>query len=254
MLRSFKKDPSWKHAAPAMPRWCLERGLEQARSIYQKILQAKIGQPLTPQTRGVLSVELARWINYQPPAALLLALQDSLAAESSQPLSPRVARKLALQLACNPDALWAGVPIPKFISVTKENTWVPLEIVSIEDSQQERAKGLRKQVNLLVTGGEFAGFEVSKICPCGYLSHLANDLGYSFKRPYEDQDDLVGLWLAGLLEPSSSLDVQFDKYWLNSAMSKRNAALVKARRWTEQEQLEGTQENPNKKVDEDEES
>jgi hypothetical protein len=249
MLRSFRQDPSWKHAAPAMPRWCLERDLGQARLLYKRVLSGWVGQPLTPQTREILAEELAPWVRRSPPASLLLAVQDSLTAESAQPLTPRVARKLALQLVCNSDPLLDGVPIPKFISVTRENTWAPLEITSIEDSQQERAKGLRKQINMLVIGGPFAGFEVAKICPCGYLSHLANDLGYSFRRPYEDQNDLVGLWLAGLLEPSSSLDVQFDKYWLNSAMSRRNAALVRERRWTEAEQLEGTQETHEEEED-----
>lgn len=250
MLRSFKQDPSWKHEAPPMPRWKLEQDLGRARALYTSALVPWLDRELTPQSRQILAQDLVGAVRDGPGAAEL-ALADSLLAESALPLTPRVARRLALQIVCNPAAMVAGIPIPKFMSVTQKNTWVPLEITSIEDSQQERAKGLRKQINMLVIGGEYAGFEVSKTCPCGYLSHLAYDLGYSFRRPYEDQDDLVGLWLAGFIEPSNGFELKFDKYWLNSAMSKRNSALVKARRWTEQEQLEGTQATKEAQEDDD---
>lgn len=237
MLRSFKEDPSWKHDAPAMPRWRLERDLARARGIYSQVFGSWVGKPMTQHARLILADEMLSCCGDHPTEALRLAIQDSLSLESDFPLSAKAARKLSLQLVHNLDGLVRGIPIPRFISVTESQTWVPLEILSV-DQHQEPGRGVKRSLSMLVIGGPLAGFEVAKICPCGYLVVLANDLGYSFRRPYQEESDLVGLWLAGLIEPSSSQDLQFDKYWLNSAMIKHNSALVKRIRPTEKEELE----------------
>lgn len=183
------------------------------------------------ENREYLAKELAAHLKFRRESSFLALLETLLPHDRCQ-MSKEIARLLCFQIIANTQQLKDGVAIRKFTGVSKAE-WVPMEIMGFAGIKRG-AKDLA-QMHLRVLDGVYAGFSAQRVMPFGFLFIFANDLGFSWKRPYEHPKDLVDMQFAAWLEPSSSDDLKFDKYWLTTSMAKHNDALVKKRKPTDKE-------------------
>lgn len=183
------------------------------------------------ENREYLAQELAKHLKFRRESAFL-ALLETLLPHDKQAMTKDIARLLCFQIVANEKQLKDGVALRIFTGVSKPE-WVPMEILGF--SGIKRGSKDLAQVHLRVLDGVYAGFSAQRIMPFGFLFIFANDLGFSWKRRYEHPRDLEDMQFAAWLEPCSSDDLKFDKYWLTTAMAKHNDALVKKRKPTEKE-------------------
>lgn len=230
-LRSHEGTPSWKNELPKLPSWKPSKTLEKAKELYKKIFFKYPTAIMNAENREYLAAELAKHFKFNRNSSFL-ALIETLVPHDNKQMSKETARLLCFQLVVNFKCLKDGVAIRKFTGVSKAE-WVPMEILGFSGVKRG-AKDLA-QMHLRILDGAYAGFSAQRIMPFGFLYIFANDLGFSWKRPYEHPNDLVDLQFAAWLEPSSSDDLKFDRYWLTTAMAKHNDALVKKRKPTDKE-------------------
>jgi hypothetical protein len=166
------------------------------------------------------------------PRVAVLAALETLLPHSEKVLTPELQRLLCLQFAANWESIKKGVPVNKFTGVGQA-MWLPVEILGFENEQ--RGKHIFAKMHVDIIDGLYAGYQAIRVVPYGFLHILGRDLGYMRRRPYEEPKDLKGFRFAAWVNPSAKDDIQFDKYWLTSAMEKSNNALVKQRKPTERE-------------------
>jgi len=230
-LRSQEGTPSWKSELPKLPNWKPDVTLAKAKQLYQRVFFKLPTVTLDAENREYVAQELSKILKLNRRSSFL-ALLETLLPYDKQTMTKELARLLCFQLVVNYDQLKNGMPVRLFTGVSSPE-WIPLEIMGF--SSIKRGSKDLAQVNLRVLDGHYAGFSAKKIMPFGFLFIFANDLGFSRKRPYEHPNDLVDFRFAAWLEPCSSEDLKFDRYWLTTAMAKFNDALVKKRKPTEKE-------------------
>lgn len=231
-LISQGSTPSWKSELPKIPKWNLDKVEAKAKEAYKGPLRVYKTIPLDREVRKSLVESLLEAMGLKEHKKAGLAALETLLPFDGQRITDGLARTLAYQIAANSQQIREGVPIKKFTGVAVPQ-WVPMEILGFTPAQ--RGTKTLANVHLLVLDGPFAGFEATRVMPIGFLFVFANDLGFSRKRPYEEPKDLIGFRFAAWVEPSSSEDLQFDKYWLTPGIERYNTALVKSRKPTDKE-------------------
>lgn len=230
-LRSQEGTPSWKNELPKLPSWKPDKVLAKAKALYREVFFKYPTVTMDAENREYLALELKKHLKFNREASFM-ALLETLLPHDKCEMTKDIARLLCFQIVVNEKQLKDGIPVREFTGVSKAE-WIPLEIVGI--SSVKRGSKDLAQLKLRVLDGVYAGFPAKRIMPFGFLFIFANDLGFSWKRPYEHPHDLLDMQFAAWLEPSSSDDLKFDKYWLTTAMAKHNDALVKKRKPTEKE-------------------
>lgn len=230
-LRSHEGTPSWKNELPKLPSWKPDKVLTKAKELYKRVFFRFPTVIMDAENREYLAQELAKCLKFSRESSFL-ALIETLLPHDRCTMTKEIARLLCFQIVVNAKQLKDGVAIRKFTGVSKAE-WVPMEILGFSGVKRG-AKDLA-QMHLRILDGVYAGFSAQRIMPFGFLYIFANDMGFSWKRPYEHPSDLVDMQFAAWLEPSSSEDLKFDRYWLTTAMAKHNDALVKKRKPTDKE-------------------
>ena len=229
-LRSVDGTPEWKRDLPPIPKWKPEATHERVLQIHKAALRLWQNSTLDAETRVIITEMLQHELGLTKAA--IIATMETLLPYSEKMLTPPLARTLCYQFAVNWQSLKKGVPVRKFTGLGTA-CWVPMEIAGFD--KETRGKHLFVKMYLDIVDGSYAGHRATRMLPYGFLHILARDLGFTHRRPYEELKDLVDLRFAAWVEPSTKDDINFDKYWLTSAMEKQNNCLVKARKPTERE-------------------
>lgn len=225
-----------------MPKWNLEKTRAKAAEFYEDVLRPWRNCDFNSDTRDSIVEMFQEYLGLTQPA--VLATVETLVPYGTRVLTDDLQRLLCWQLAANVRRIKKGIPVQCFTGVG-EALWLPVEIKGFEPAQ--RGPHVLAKMHVAVLDGLYAGFRATRILPYGFLHVLANDLGFSRKRRYEDPQDIWGLRFAAWVEPSLREDIQFDKYWLTPDMEKHNGALIKKRKPTErelEEQDEETEQEP----------
>lgn len=212
--------------APPIPTWQITRAMARVRAIIVSCFDPWLGSKIEGSNLNHIASYIADEVGGDDLDKVIMAATESLMSYDGQTLDSNLARKLALRIAWNRSALMEGTPFQRFKGAP-ERTWMPFGIVGFSEGvRYERRVAI---ISLLCIGSVAAGCESTLTVPYRFIYVLGRDLGFSWQRQLEDPNHLLGLWFAGLVEPSLSDDIEISRYKCTPVMKKHNTRLIHKR-------------------------
>lgn len=188
-----------------LPRFDMKRIYQRRDRLVARCIQSRIGQVIQSDELASLVTALR---TYLPDGITRDAVYESTRYLAGKPLTLKAGFELCWRLAGNTDKLQDG-PVPPWATQT-EPEWVPLQIIKAVPFRNQRgAPGYNYDFRVL------AGTP----CPMRIQAFWGRDLArmaairmgfskwHSGQYPYNGGPELVGLWLAGQIDPLRSVHV-----------------------------------------------
>ena len=218
--------PSSLSELPPLPRWRLEQERQDAIALYGKVMKGWVGAKMSEQSASFLVDEVTDYFGLTGYAQMS-ALVDFFVHSIGVTITEKIAMRVAAQLVGNKKSLIAAEPVSRFEGV-KEPQWVPFFIEGVEPCQFGQKVGMA--LKLLCVAGPYSGYTAVKKCPVRFLARIAYSIGFSKQLLYDEPDDLLGMFLAGYILPSSKEELDFKHYSVTASMKKHNRENIKQRR------------------------
>jgi len=222
----MKLNMDWKADLPPLPRWAIPEIRAQVADLVNTKFKIFSGTQLTTGVVSDMVVEVSSCNLLRPFGndSTRMALTNMFSQDMLVLMTYDVMVRMAYQIVCNLGKLELGHP-PKAFTGVPVAQWIPLEIVGVESAPSISGKPMAK-VSFQIVAGEFAGYPASKICSARYLPVFAKQLGYTYKKSYDQPGHLLSLLLAAWCNPSAECTLQFEHFWMNTYMKTHNKSVV----------------------------